>query len=133
MIVQGQWGNIVDEQIVMIHMKNVYSFFICVMFATNPSCVTTLHHLVADTLEVRFYKHTNLTQHQEDTFENVGEEDSEEEDEQEDSEVQTEIFTDMMTDEVTTNGLFRFYLFIARIPLYHTTLQIYKAYIDSVS
>ena len=33
--VQGQWGNVVDEQIVMIHMKNVCSFFIGVMFATN--------------------------------------------------------------------------------------------------
>ena len=33
-----------------------------VMFATNPSCNTTLHYLVADTVEVcgRFYKHTNF-------------------------------------------------------------------------
>ena len=107
--------------------------YLCDVCYQSFLCDTTLHHLVADTLEVRFYKHTNLTQHQEDTFENVGEEDSEEEDEQEDSEVQTEIFTDMMTDEVTTNGLFRFFLFSARIPLHHTTLQIYKAYIDSVS
>ena len=104
----------------MIHMKNVCSFFIGVMFATNPSCDTTLHHLVADTVEVcgRFYKHTNFMlatsgRH----FENDGEEDSEEEDEQEDSEVQTEIFTDMMTDEVATNGLFRFFSFHCTIVL----------------
>ena len=60
--VQGQWGNVVDKQIVMIHMKNVCSFFIGVILATNPSCDTTLHHLVADTVEVcgRFYKHTDF-------------------------------------------------------------------------
>ena len=36
------------------HVKNVRRFFIiCLMlFATNPSCDTTLHHLVADTVEV---------------------------------------------------------------------------------
>ena len=36
------------------HVKNVRRFFIiCLMlFATNPSCDTTLHHLVTDTVEV---------------------------------------------------------------------------------
>ena len=34
--------------------KNVRRFFIIcqMLFATNPSCATTLHHLVADTVEV---------------------------------------------------------------------------------
>ena len=36
------------------HIKNVHKcFIICMMmFATNPFCDKTLHHLVADTVEV---------------------------------------------------------------------------------
>ncbi|SMN12415.1 hypothetical protein SPBRAN_865 [uncultured Candidatus Thioglobus sp.] len=36
------------------HIRNVRRFFIIsqLLFSTNPSCATTLHHLVADTIEV---------------------------------------------------------------------------------